>query len=221
MSKPRLGVFGSGSETGGGSGLQWLAMNIQTGKLDAEPVVAVSHHEHGGVRKHADAFGIPFAHMQKPFSAEAYQAVVKKYGIEWISLSGWLKLVRGLPPERTINIHPGRLPDFGGKGMHGHHVHEAVLDAFQRGEISESAVTMHFVTDEYDRGPIFFEYPVKLLPGDTADDIGARVNRVEHGWQSYITNLVIHGEIALENGNVRVPTWYTHLPKNHVPEGSR
>ncbi len=221
MSKPTLIVFASGSKDGGGSGAEHLAYNAQTGVLDAELVAFVSNHEHGGVRKHADRLGIPFAHMLPPFTAEAYQELIRKHDAEWISLSGWLKPTRGCPTKRTFNIHPALLPAFGGKGMYGYHAHEAVMAAYARREISHSAVTMHFVTEEYDQGPIFFEYPVSINENDTADTLGARVNRYEHGWQSYITNLVIHGEIALENGNVRVPTWYTHLPKNHTPETER
>lgn len=216
MSKPRLAVFAGGTETGGGSGFKWLTMNAETGKLDADLVVVVSNHEKGGVRKHAEAFGVPFVYMPPPYSAEAYQAIVKRYDARWTALSGWLKKARGLLAATTFNIHPAKPDQFGGKGMHGHHVHEAVLAAFLRGEITETAVTMHFVTEEYDEGPIFFQYPVRILPGDTADDIGSRVNEVEHGWQSYVTNLVVHGEIALEGGKVRVPTWWTHLPENHT-----
>jgi len=213
MEKPKLLVFASGSKDGGGSGFQELIENSRCGILDANIVGVVSNHEHGGVRKRADKLEIPFYHMTKPFIAQNYQDIVKLFKAEWISLSGWLKMVIGLPPEKTINIHPGPAPEYGGKGMHGHHVHEAVINDFQAGKITHSAVTMHFVTEVYDEGPIFFYYPVLIRPEDTPDTIGERVNKIEHGHQSSITNLVIHRRIRLENSKVIVPDGYPFLPK--------
>jgi phosphoribosylglycinamide formyltransferase-1 len=96
--------------------------------------------------------------------------------------------------------------------MYGHYVHEAVVKAFQEGNLSASEVTMHFVNDKYDEGSVFFRYPVSLRSEDTAETLGARVNKIEHGRQSYITNLVLRGYIALqEDGTVKVPEWYTFL----------
>jgi phosphoribosylglycinamide formyltransferase-1 len=122
-----------------------------------------------------------------------------------------MKLVTGLDPSVTFNIHPGPLPEFGGAGMYGHHVHEAVIAAFGRGEITHSAVCMHFATSEYDRGPIFFRHNVKIEGDDTPDSIGSRVNKCEHRWQPEITNLVVYREITW-NGrdfdSLRYPSGY-------------
>jgi len=212
MEKPRLLVFASGSKDSGGSGFQELVENTRTSVLQADIVGVVSNHEYGGVRKRADKLDIPFHHMTKPFSAEAYSDIVGKFKADYVSLSGWLKMVYGLAPATTTNIHPGLLPKFGGKGLYGHYVHEAVIKAFQAGEITHSAVTMHFVDEEYDRGPIFFQYPVLIRQDDTPDTLAERVNKIEHRWQSYITNLVVHKQIRLENGQVIVPDWYPFLP---------
>lgn len=209
MPLPKLLIFASGDAEGGGSGFQELVENSRTIVLCADIVGVVSNHEHGGVRKRADALGIPFQHMPKPFTAEAYRAIVEQFGADFVSLSGWLKPVHGLNPATTINIHPGPLPEFGGKGMYGHHVHEAVMQAYHAGDIQRSHVTMHFVTEEYDRGPVFFEYPVLIRPEDTPDTLAARVNKIEHGWQSFITNLVVNGVIRLEGGEIVAPDWYT------------
>src|SRR3990167_3134380 len=156
MNKPKMIIFSSGTKTGGGSGFENLVRTQKSGELSADIVAAVSNHEAGGVREKADRLGIPFILFQGPFEASQYQRITKQTGAEWISLSGWLKLVIGLPPARTFNIHPAPLPRFGGKGMYGHYVHEAVMEAFKRGEVTHSAVTMHFVTPIYDEGPIFF-----------------------------------------------------------------
>ncbi|HTR18405.1 MAG TPA: formyltransferase family protein [Candidatus Paceibacterota bacterium] len=195
----KLIIFASGSKDGGGSGFENLVNATKTGELDAKIVAVVSNHEHGGVRARADKLGVSFEYFPGPFDAEHYRDIVKKYGAEWVALSGWLKLVAGLDPARTFNIHPAPLSfdngRFGGPGLYGHHVHEAVKKAFDAGEITESGLSMHFVTGEYDRGPVFFEYRVPVKKGMTADDIAKAVNVEEHRWQPKVTNMVVHGEI--------------------------
>jgi len=211
VKKPKLIVFASGSKDGGGSGFEELVENTKTDILDAEIVAVVSNHENGGVRKIADKYGIKFILFKGPYIAEEYQRIIKETGAEWVSLSGWLKLALGLDPKRTINIHPGVIPQFGGAGMYGHFVHEATIEAYKRGEVQYSAVTMHFVTEVYDDGPLFFVYPVWIREDDTAETLAQRVNKIEHGWQSYITNLVVHEKIRWDGKNrnsLRVPDGY-------------
>lgn len=193
--KPKLIIFASGSKDGGGSGFRNLVEKSKTGELDAEIVGVVSNYADGGVKKHANELGVRFIHFPLPREAEDYQRIIKETGAEWISLSGWLKLVKGLDPARTINIHPGPLPKFGGKGMYGHYVHEAVMEAYKKGKVTHSAVTMHFVTPIYDEGPIFFQLPVKIESDDTPESLGKRVNEKEHEWQPYLTNLVVNEKI--------------------------
>jgi phosphoribosylglycinamide formyltransferase-1 len=196
-----------------------MVRNVKTGVLQAHLVGVVSPHATGGVRAIADTYAIPFIHFTGPWSSEAYQCLLATYEATWVASSGWLKPVRGLDPRRTFNIHPGPLPRFGGKGMYGQHVHRAVLDAFQQGDVTASAVTMHFVTDfdtdgDYDRGPIFFRYPVLIEASDTLDTLSARVNAIEHGWQSFVTNLVIHEQITWDGkdpASLVVPEWYPFL----------
>jgi phosphoribosylglycinamide formyltransferase-1 len=195
MDRPKIIVFASGTVEEGGSGFENLATSAE---LDADIVGAVSNHEHGGVRKRADRLGIPFTYFPGPYTAEAYQRIVKECGAEWAALSGWVKLVKGLDPKKTFNIHPAPLSTsgtYGGNKMYGHYLHEQIARALEKGEIDHSAVAMHFVTDEYDRGPIFFEQIVPLRKGMSADDIQKAVYKVEHEWQPRITNLVVHGRI--------------------------
>ena len=106
--------------------------------------------------------------------------LLQRHRAEGILLAGFLRLV---PAEvcaayrdRILNIHPALLPAFGGKGMYGHHVHEAVL----RSGASLSGPTIHFVDERYDEGRILAQWPVPVLPGDTPDALAARVLRVEH-----------------------------------------
>jgi len=212
--KQRILVFASGDKEGGGSGFQEMVEFSSTNPsvLDAMIVGVISNHAQGGVFKKAQKLGVPFEHWPGPFTAEGYQALVKKYQADYIMLSGWLKLVKGLDPAKTVNIHPGPLPDFGGPGLYGHYVHEAVMKAFHDGKIKQSAVSMHFVSEEYDRGPIFFQLPVLIRNDDTPETLAKRVNEKERAWQSFILNLVVHGEIVLVDGKVVFPLWYPFKP---------
>lgn len=240
MGKPRLIIFASGKRSGGGSGFENL---VSSPELDADIVAAVSNHERGGVHERAMRLGIPFAYFNPPEHsyilknvriscgsvAEAYRDIVEKTGAEWVALSGWLRQVSGLDPRRTFNIHPALLSQldhsstllrasrFGGRGMYGHHIHEAVKAALDAGEITESGLTMHFVTDEMDRGPAFFEHRVPLTQGMTADDIAKAVNKAEHEWQPKITNMVVHGEIRWDGkspASLTTPEGYSYRPRS-------
>ncbi|HWQ60649.1 MAG TPA: formyltransferase family protein [Candidatus Fimivivens sp.] len=197
--KPRILVFASGTGTGGGSGFRELVEATRTASpiLNAQIVGVVSNHENGGVRRHADALGIPFEYWNGPFDAEGYRRFVSTYDADVVMLSGWLKIVIGLDPCTTLNIHPGPLPYFGGKGMYGHHVHEAVMKAYREGWCIESAVTMHFVDPEFDRGPVCFWFPVPIRAEDTPETLAARVNEKERAWQAAVLNEVVHGRIRL------------------------
>lgn len=218
--RPKLIVFASGLKIDdGGSGFENLVKTSRTGVLDAEIVAVVSNHENGGTRKRADRLGIKFIYFPGPFDAESYRRIVKESGAEWIALSGWLKMVKGLDPRKTFNIHPALLSQlggrFGGPSMYGPRIHEAVKAALDAGEITESGLTMHFVTDEYDRGPVFFEHHVPLRRGIPAQEIERIVNIAEHEWQPKITNMVIQGEISWDGKDptsLKVPSGYEFLP---------
>lgn len=202
--KQRLLVFSSGS----GSGFQTLVENSRTGILQAKIVGLVSDKKENSCLKRAIDLGIFFTLSMESFTADDYQKLVREYHANYVALSGWLKQVKGLDPRTTINIRPGPLPEFGGKGMYGHRVHEAVIQARKKGKIKNSEVCMHFVTEEYDQGPVFFRYPVHIYRDDTAETLAVRVNKIEHAWQSYITNLVVTGKIY----------WDGNDPKSlHVP----
>lgn len=218
MNKPRILVFASGSAEGGGSGFEKLVEASRGGPLDADIVAVASNHLDGGVRKRADKLGVPFHHFPKPWSGEEYQRFARETKADFFALSGWLKMVVGFDPatnfnSRTVfNIHPGPLPDFGGPGLYGHHVHEAVMEAFRRGEITHSAVSMHFVNDEYDRGPIFFKMRVRIMDDDTPESLAEHINHLEHRYQPLITNMVVNGLIkwdGMDRDSLQVPPNYS------------
>ncbi len=197
--KPKLVVFASGTKEGGGSGFENLVVATKTGALDAEIVAVVSNHEHGGVRNRADKLGVPFVYFAGPYDAPHYQKVVADVGAEWIALSGWLRQVQGLDPKKTFNIHPALLSQlggrFGGSSMYGVKAVAAVIEALQRKEIDEFGISMHFVTEEYDQGPVFFEHRIPYTGDMTKDDVAHIIHESEHEWQPKITNMVVHGEI--------------------------
>ena len=214
VDKPRLLVFASGTKEGGGSGFDVLAEHWFQGELEADIVGVVSNHPHGGVKERADRLGVPFIFFRGPSTEANYAIIARETRANFVALSGWLKLVRGLDPRTTFNIHPGPLPRFGGPGMYGHHVHEAVMAAYRQGDVTSSAVSMHFVTERYDEGPVFFRCPVLILPDDTPDTLAARVNDIEHRLQWWATNHVVSGRIRWDGvnpGSLVVPQGTTYL----------
>ena len=236
MEQNNLIVFATGEkhnpaldEQAGGSGFRELVKAQQEGFLRARICAVVSNHAGGGVEEKARALGIPFEHFPKSArTPESHAALVRRLCGEnaYIALSGCLWLVPmkqsphdktpGLDPRRTINIHPGDPKMFGGEGMYGDHVHEAVLKAYQRGDIRDTFVTMHFVTKEYDRGPVIFKYQIPILPHDTVETLRKRVNQNEHWYQWWVTDLVVTGQISWDGENpdsLRVPDGYEYLPK--------
>jgi phosphoribosylglycinamide formyltransferase-1 len=138
-----------------------------------------------GALERAEQAGVPTRVI--PVKGRSMDAValetletLEAYQIQVVLLAGYLRLIPPVVvqafPGRILNIHPALLPAFGGKGMWGHHVHEAVLAS----GASFSGATIHFVDEEYDRGTILAQWPVPVLPGDTPSTLAARVLKVEH-----------------------------------------
>lgn len=212
MSKPRVVVFASGTKVGGGSGFENLVWRMRANFLQADIVAVVSNIRGGGVEKRARKLFIPFIYFGAPHGAKEHQKIVASVHAEFVLLSGCLWLTKGLDPAKTINIHPGPLPEFGGAGFYGVHVHKAVLEAYTRKKITASAVCMHFVKERYDEGPVFFRKSVPILSKDTVESLSARVHEVEITWQPYISNLVVTGQITWDGKDpksLEIPKWYS------------
>ncbi len=175
MNKTRLGILISG----GGTTLQNVAEQIGAGKLDASiGIVIASNPTCFGITR-ARNLGLPVVVITRKDagSLEAFSdkiaAALRHHRIDLALMAGFLSLWT-IPPDfrnRVMNIHPALLPRHGGKGMHGHHVHEAVLAAGDK----ESGCTVHFADNTYDTGPIILQRKVPVLPGDSADALAARV----------------------------------------------
>ncbi|HTK57233.1 MAG TPA: phosphoribosylglycinamide formyltransferase [Gemmatimonadales bacterium] len=165
--------------SGGGSNLQALLDALPAGSPARVALVLSNTPKAGGLAR-AEQRGVPTAVFQDPANGAEWLALLEGHGIDLIVLAGYLKLVpREVIAEyshRIINIHPALLPEFGGPGMYGKRVHQAVLDARR----TESGCTVHLVDEEYDRGEILAQARVPVLPDDTAESLAARVLAEEH-----------------------------------------
>jgi formyltetrahydrofolate-dependent phosphoribosylglycinamide formyltransferase len=175
----RLAVLISGS----GTSLQNFIDKIEAGSLDAEIVVVVASRRNIAGIERAEKAGLHVEIVERRKFAdadsfsEAVTAALEPQDPDLVLLAGFLQ--KYLFPEkyrgRVLNIHPGLLPEYGGQGMYGHHVHEAVIAAGER----ESGCTVIIADHEYDHGPTVVERRIPVLPGDTPDTLAARVFEAE------------------------------------------
>ncbi|HZY71216.1 MAG TPA: phosphoribosylglycinamide formyltransferase [Thermoplasmata archaeon] len=175
-----LGVLISGE----GTTLDALAETIAGGHLPARICVVIADRPHAPGVERARRRGLPTAVI--PFrgtSEEEWSRRVDRSlrdtGVELVVLAGFLAVLPGRLlarwPGRVINVHPSLLPEFGGRGMFGMHVHEAVLAA----GVAETGATVHLVTDDLDGGPKLLQERVPVAPNDTAESLRERVRPVE------------------------------------------
>ncbi len=179
---PRIAVFASGS----GSNFQAILDAIASGRLQASVCALIASKQGIGAIQKAEANHIPV------FINDADRALESTHP-DLLVLAGYLKPIPSHIidrfPDQILNIHPALLPKFGGKGMYGRHVHEAVIAA---GE-SESGCTVHVVTEHYDEGPILAQARVPVLKDDTIDTLATRVLAQEHHLFPLIIQQVLHG----------------------------
>ena len=176
MKKLNIAIFVSGSGTNCENLIKYFA-----DKAEVNCALVVSNKADAGALERARRLGVetavtPKAELNDP---AVMLPLLRRYDIGFIVLAGFLPLVPDFLieayPQRIVNIHPSLLPKFGGKGMWGHHVHEAVKAA---GE-TESGITIHWVTPVCDGGDIIAQYRCALSPDDTPDDIFDRVHELE------------------------------------------
>lgn len=168
--------------SGGGRTVENILDEIEAGRLDARVACCIASRECSGVQRLARrGLDVQIISYRQQSSIEEYSAAIARsldaVGVELVVQAGFLSLWQ-IPQQyagRVMNIHPALLPSFGGRGMYGHHVHEAVL---ARG-CKVSGCTVHFVTNEYDAGPIIVQHAVPVEEGDDADSLAARVFTAE------------------------------------------
>ncbi len=198
----KLGFLASGN----GTSARAIVNGIRAGQLTSEARLLVSNNRKATALQWASATGL--ASLCIPTQADpdgadqSLAAEMATHGVEVIVLSGYL---RRLGPAtlaryggRILNIHPGPLPAFGGHGMYGRRVHEAVLAA----GAPESGICIHLVDEEYDRGPVIARRSVEVRPGDTAEALEARVTGLEPAFFLETLRRIEAGELALPKAPV-------------------
>lgn len=172
-----IAIFASGNGTNAEALVHYLA-HID----DISVALIATDNPHAGVLKRAERLDIPSLvfqrkEMQEPAFAKQLR---EQYQVTAIVLAGFLGLVPESLlcafPQRILNIHPGLLPDYGGKGMYGDRVHERVL----KEHCSVSGITIHLIDERFDRGSTLCEVRLAVYPDDTVDTLAERIHRLEH-----------------------------------------
>jgi len=201
-----IGVLASGR----GSNCAALLHRIEEDEIPAKIAAVISNNQDAGVLQIARDNNIPAYYIERnQFETgdefcQALEKIFDQHKINFIVLAGYL---RKIPPRiirrfanRILNIHPALLPDFGGKGMYGHTVHEAVLKSGS----TVSGATVHLVDEEYDHGPIVLKREVPVLPNDTPDILAARVLQVEHRIYAEAVRLFAEGRVKVLGRTIRI-----------------
>ncbi len=202
----KIAVFASG----GGSNFIAIHRQIIQGNILGKIVMVFSNNPNCGAIKFAEENSIPIfiinaarypnAHTRDEFLLET----CLKAEIDLICLAGFMKM---LPQNivkqyeyRILNIHPGLLPEFGGKGFYGTRVHEAVINTGKR----ESGATVHFVDEIYDHGPIILQKKVEVMETDTPESLAARVLKLEHELFPEVVKAFCENKIIMENNKPKI-----------------
>lgn len=197
-----IAVFASGK----GSNFKAILDAIDNGRIpNARIVIVISNNSDAGALAIGRGYGIPSLHIsRKNFESDnLYTAAIQKalshHGANFIVLAGYMKkidpsIVRAYR-HRILNIHPALLPSFGGKGMYGIHVHEAVLAAKQK----QSGATVHLVDEEYDRGPIVLQKRVNITDNDTPESLATKVLEIEYQLYPEAIRLFAEGSIRIDD----------------------
>lgn len=215
----RLAVFASG----GGSNLQALLDAFNTvPDAPARVALVISDRGDAGALDRALAFDVP-AHVidvraRAPEDvASELMGLLETHAIGLIALAGYLRLV---PPSvirafehRIVNIHPALLPAFGGRGMYGRRVHDAVIACGAR----VSGATVHYVNERYDEGRIIAQWPVPVLAGDTPETLAARVLAVEHRLYPLVVAALALGAATRER---ELHDAAFHWSEEHAPDAA-
>jgi phosphoribosylglycinamide formyltransferase 1 len=200
----RCAVFASG----GGSNFGALLDRQKAGDLHVDFVLFVGNNSTAPAFERAREHGIPAVHLapsrfrSEDAYAEKLSALLREHRVELILLAGYMKkiplqIIKDFR-HRIVNIHPALLPSFGGKGLYGSRVHEAVI-AFGA---KVTGVTVHFVDEEYDHGPIILQRAVEVLDGDDPHALAERVLKVEHASYWRAVEAIAQGTIKVEGKRV-------------------
>lgn len=187
----RLAIFASGS----GSNAEQISLYFLN-RDDVEVSLIFTNNPQAGVIKKACKLQIPVVFFDKKtfYETGKIQQILQNESIDLVVLAGFMLLVPPFLvdafPKRMINIHPALLPKYGGKGMYGHHVHEAVVNAGEK----ESGISIHYVNHDYDEGDIIFQTSCSVEPSDTPDDVANKIHKLEHENYPRIIDEILSGQ---------------------------
>lgn len=173
----RIAIFASGA----GSNAEVIIRHFEF-HHDAQVILLVTNNPSAGALNIAREHGVKTLIVSREdfFSAESIVDELKADGIDLIVLAGFLWLIPPAIihafPNKIVNIHPALLPKFGGKGMYGKHVHQAVIDAGEE----KSGITIHYVNEQFDEGKHVAQFSCPVMPGDTPDSLAQRIHELEH-----------------------------------------
>ncbi|HPE42458.1 MAG TPA: phosphoribosylglycinamide formyltransferase [Bacteroidales bacterium] len=184
----KLAIFVSGS----GTNMQRIA-NYFKNHPQIEMSLVVCNNPDAGAIARAESLGIPLMMIDKKSfkNPEPLTAELFKKQIDWIILAGFLWLIPKVLiqayPNKIVNIHPALLPAYGGKGMYGEKVHQAVI---QNGE-KQSGITIHFVNEQYDAGAIIFQQQLELQADETPESLARRIHELEYKYYPEVIEKVV------------------------------
>lgn len=187
MSK-NIAIFASGNGTNAENIIRYFQ---NSGLVRVELVL--TNRETAFVMERARSLNVPSAYMTKGEweDGSAVLSLLKDKKIDFIVLAGFLSRVPDCIlhayPNKIINIHPSLLPKFGGKGMYGGRVHEAVVAAGER----ESGITIHYINERYDEGAVISQYKCSVLPHDTAEQVAEKVHALEYEFYPQVIEKVM------------------------------
>ena len=186
-----------------GTVLQAIIDACEAGRLPANVCLIVSNNSQSGAHQRAERHHIPFRHLSSQTHPDpelldrALCEALEAQGAQYVFLAGYMKKLGNHTlrrfQRRILNTHPSLLPRFGGQGMYGARVHQAVIAAGEK----QSGVTVHLVDAEYDTGPIVAQYTVPVLEGDTPDALAARVQARERELVVETLARIVSGELKL------------------------
>lgn len=193
----RIAIFASGA----GSNAQKIIEHFADGHAHIKVALVVCNKSGAGVINLAQQAGIPLMIVERTrfFSPKSYIPELQEAQIDFIVLAGFLwkipdPLIKAWP-QKIVNIHPALLPKYGGKGMYGHFVHEAVLAAGD----AESGITIHYVDELYDHGRHLFQARCPVLPGDTPETLAKRVLTLEHQHFAEVVEKAIRKSLLIDD----------------------
>lgn len=186
----KLAILASGSGTNAEAIMKYF-----TDHKDIEVALILTNNKDAGVIERAHRFNVSCSIFTKTqLQSDWIIEEMRRHSIDFVVLAGFLLMIPPqfikAFPDKMCNIHPALLPKYGGKGMYGHHVHDAVIAAGEK----ESGITIHLVNQKYDEGRVIFQATCPVLPEDSADDVAAKIHVLEHEYYPRVVEEIVLGK---------------------------